>query len=207
MFGTRLITRGEKALEPIREITSQTKEASALLTKVFDQKGNGEAKYSLRIKEISEVCNAMVRQTAEQLKHSFGSAFDREDIYALVLGMSAVVQRVEMLTTSINQYQPRHYTPEMIALADRIRLIVLELDQLIPMIKRPRELQERVGIVQGIQKESRDLYRDAVGKLFRSGGPTSDALMYKDLYDDIDAILQRCHYVSGLIERISIKQG
>jgi len=201
------MTRQEKALKPIREITSQTKEASVLLTKVLDQKGNGEEKYSLQIREISEVCNAMVRQTAERLKHSFGSAFDREDIYALVLGMSTVVQRVEVLATSINQYQPGHYTPEMIALVDRIRLIVLELDQLIPMIKRPRELQERLGIVQGIQRESQDLYRDAVGKLFRSRIPTTDALMYKNLYDDIDAILERCRYVSGLIELTSIKQA
>jgi uncharacterized protein Yka (UPF0111/DUF47 family) len=207
VFGTRLINRGEKDLAPLREITTQTREASALLTKVFDQKGKRHDQDCLRIKEISEICAAMVRETAERLKHSLASSFDREDVYALVLGMSTIVHQLEMLTKSVNRYKVRHYTPEMIGLADRIRLIVLELDQLVPMINRPRELEERLRIVQRIQKESQLLHRDALGKLFRSVMPATDALMYKDLYDYLETILARCQYVGSLMERVSIKQA
>src|SRR5215475_1111268 len=207
MFGTRLISEGVKDLAPVRQITTQTKEASALLTKVFDHNGNGTEKYSLRIKEINEFCNAVVRQTAERLKHSFGSLFDRQDIYDLVLGMSTVVHRVEMLATSVNRYRPRYCTSEMIELADRIRLIVLELDQVIPMINRPTELQVRIRIVREIQKESRDLYRDAVTKLFRSNTPPTDALMYVALYHHLDSIVEECEHVACLVERISIKHA
>jgi len=206
MFGAKLISEGAKDLAPVRQITTQTKEASALLTRVFDQNGKGTEKYSLEIKEISDFCNAVVRQTAERLKHSFGSLFDRQDIYDLVLGMSTVVHRVEMLATSVNRYRPRYCTSEMIELADRIRLIVLELDQVIPMINRPTELQIRMRIVRGIQKESRALYRDAISKLFRSNTSPTDALMYRDLYHHLDSIVEECEHVACLVERISIKQ-
>src|SRR5215510_11615663 len=151
MFGTKLMKGTPKALAPVREITSQTKEASELLTRVFDQRSNGDDKYASRIREISDLCNTVVRQTAERLKHSYGSAFDREDIYSLVLGMSMVVHQLEMLATSVNEFGTRQCTTEMIGLANRIRLIIMELDQIIPMINRPKELQTQLRTVQVIQ--------------------------------------------------------
>src|SRR5215470_6515941 len=207
MFGTKLMKSTPKALAPVREITSQTKEASALLTRVFDQRSNGNGEYALRISEISELCNAVVRQTAEKLKHSFGSAFDREDIYSLVLGMSMVVHQLEMLATSVSEFGTRQCTAEMSALVDRIQLIIMELDQLIPMINRPKELQAQLRTVQVIQKESHDLHADAISKLFRAGMPLTDTIKCKDIYDGLDAILERCQYVVNVIGLISIKQG
>jgi len=208
VFGTRLIIMpGERALAAVRDVTTQTKEASALLTKVFDQNNSEDDKDLLRITEVSNLCNAMVRQNAERLKHSFASSFDREDIYALVLGMSTIVHQLEMLAITVRRCQLRQYPPEMIGLAGGIRSIVLEFDELAPLLNRPKELQRRLPGARRLQEESQELSEEAVGKLFRSGLGVTDTVMYKDLYDHFDAVLERCQYVVSIMERISIKQG
>ena len=207
MFGLKLKAEKDEELSHLDQITTKTKEASLLLTRVLD--GNGGASsvydYSFRIRTINEACDVIVRQVAEQLKHSFGSLLDREDVYSLVLAMSGVVDRVGKLAGRISRYQLQRCTPEMIRLADLIYQIVQELDSVVPAITRPKGLQTRLKRIEAIQAESREVYRAAISDLFHSGGTPTNTLMYKDIYKHLELILERCEDAVSLVERVSIK--
>jgi|SRR5215471_7279830 len=207
MFGLKMKAEKDEEFSHLDQIITKTKEASLLLTRVLDSNGGISSvyDYSLRIRMIDEACDVIVRQVAEQLKHSFGSLLDREDVYALVMGMSGVVDRVGKLAGRISRYQLKRCTPEMIRLADLIYQIVQELDYVVPAIDRPKWLHTRLKTIEVIQLESREVYRAAISELFHSGGPPTEKLMYKDIYKHLELILEQCADVVSLVERISIK--
>jgi len=206
MFGVRLMPEQE-SVTALNRLTAQTEEASELLVKALDRNGNGSKDYLLQIGPISTECNAIAQRVSERLKHTFMSALDREDIYSLVMSLSRVVHRLDNFAALFSSYQPDHCTPEMIRMVELIRKIVWELGQALPAIDRPQEIQPRLESINRIHREGREVYREGVGGLLRSGQPPQDLLMYRDLYKQLESIIENCEQVGSHVERISIKNA
>lgn len=204
MFGVRLMPEQE-SLTALNRLTAQTEEASELLAKALDGNGNGSKEYLLQIQPISAECNAIARQVSERLKRTFMSAFDREDIYSLVMSLTGVVHRLDKFGALFSSYRLSRCTPEMTRMVELIRNIVGELGQALPAIDRPAEIQPRLESISRFQREGSETYREAVSGLLRSGQPPTDLLMYKDLYKQLESIIENCEQVGSLVERISIK--
>src|SRR5262249_55744027 len=149
MFGIRLM-REKEDLAALAQLTVQTEEASHLLSQAVNGNGDEAESFSLRIKRINEECNAIVRIVSERLKHTFMSTFDREDVYALVMSMSAVIDRLNMFGGSLSRYQAES-TPEMVSLAELIQRIVRELHQVVSSIDRPKQVQNQLRVIEAIQ--------------------------------------------------------
>src|SRR5262249_77997 len=147
------------------------------------------------------------RQVAERLKHTFMSALDREDIYGLVIALTGVERGLDRFATRFESYRPEHCSPEMIRTVDLIRQIIGELGRAIPAIDRRKQIKPRLEAIGRIQREGNDVCREAVGKLLRSHQRPTDLLMYKDLYEQLESIIERCAQVGSLVERISIKNA
>lgn len=206
MFGVRLMPEQE-SLTALNRLTVQTEEASALLVRALDGKGNGSKDYLVQIRPISAECNAIAQRVSERLKHSFMDALDREDIYSLVMSLTGIVHRLDEFGSLFSSYQSAHCTPEMTRMVGLIRNIVWELGQALPAIDRPDEIQHRLQSISKCQREGGEAYREAVGALLRSGRPPTDLLMYKDLYKRLESIIGDCEQVGSLVERISIKHA
>jgi len=207
MFGVRLKPEKKITLTALDQLTAQTEEASELLAKALDGHGNGSQDYLFQIKPITEECNAIVRQVAERLKHTFMSALDREDIYGLVMALTGIVHGLDRFATRFESYRPNHCSPEMIRAVGLIKQIIGELAQALPAIDRGKNINSRLEVISRIQHEGSDICREAVGRLLRSNQRPTDVLMYKDLYEQLESIIERCGQVGSLVERISIKNA
>jgi len=205
MFGVRLTAEREEGLIALDQLSAQSREASELLAKGLDGNGNGSRNYLLQIKPITEECNAIVRHVSERLKHTFMSALDREDIYSLVMSLTGVVQSLNKFAARFSSYQPSDCPPEMIRMVDLIQKMIRELGQALPAIDRIKQIRPRLKAIRGIQGEGDEICRNAVSSLLRSRQPPTEVLMYKDLYEQLESIIERCVHVGSLVERISIK--
>ncbi|HJZ81350.1 MAG TPA: hypothetical protein VKD91_13430, partial [Pyrinomonadaceae bacterium] len=120
MFGVRLKPERATTIVALNRLTAHTKEVSELLARALDHNGNGCQNYLTQIKVINEQCNEFVRQVSEQLKHSFITALDREDIYALVMSLTDVLHRLDKFAGRFSRYRPSQCPPEMIRMVDLI---------------------------------------------------------------------------------------
>lgn len=207
MFGVRLIPEKEPTLTALDQLSAQTEEASELLAKGLHSNGNGSQDYLLQIRPISEECNEIVRQVSERLKHTFMAALDREDIYGLVMSLTGVVQRLDRFAACFRRYRPGHSTPEMIRMVDLIQKIVRELGHAVSAVERQREIRRTLEAVTKIQREGNEICREALSRLLRSRQSPTEVLIYKDLYEQLKSVIERCGQVGSLLERISIKNA
>lgn len=207
MFGVRLKPEKKAPVTALDQLRAQTEEASELLARALDGHGSGSQSYLSQIRPLTEECHTIVRQVSERLKHSFMSSLDREDIYHLLMSLTGVVHLLDRFAARFGSYRPSHCFPEMIRMVELIQKIVRELGQALPAIDSPKEIRPRLETIGRLQREGDEICREAVGSLLRSSQSPTDVLMYKDLYEQLESIIERCGHVGSLVERISIKMA
>ena len=81
----------------------------------------------------------------------------------------------------------------------------IELDALVPVLDRPKDINMRLLKLHELEREGDEIYREAMGDLFRGGFDVHTVIVWKDLYETLEATVDRCQHVGDLVERIVIK--
>ena len=180
-------------------------EAAHALAEMFgDERGEGE-RYAAHIKTIEHACDEITHNISTRLSRSFITAIDREDIHALATALDDVVDFIEALASAVVMYGVQEYTPFMRLFAGVIQQMSLELDLLVPTLDRPKDLRTRLLKLHELEREGDEIYREAMGDLFRGKFEVHDVIVMKDLYENLEATVDRCQHVGDLVERIVIK--
>jgi uncharacterized protein len=116
-----------------------------------------------------------------------------------------VVDFIEGLASAVVMYGLLEYTPFMKLFAGVIKQMAQELDLLVPSLDRPKDLRTRLLKLHELEREGDEIYREAMGDLFRGKFPVHEVIVMKDLYEDLEATVDRCQHVGDLVERIVIK--
>jgi len=126
-------------------------------------------------------------------------------IHARSTALDDVVDSIEGLASAVVMYGVQEYTPFMRLFAGVIQQMSLELDLLVPSLDRPKDIRTRLLKLHELEREGDEIYREAMGDLFRGRFEVHDAIVMKDLYEDLEATVDRCQHVGDLVERIVIK--
>jgi uncharacterized protein Yka (UPF0111/DUF47 family) len=102
-------------------------------------------------------------------------------------------------------YGVQEYTSFMRMFAGVIQQMSLELDLLVPTLDRPKELNMRLLKLQELEREGDEIYRAAMADLFRGNTDVHAVIFLKDLYENLEATVDRCQHVGDVVERIVIK--
>jgi predicted phosphate transport protein (TIGR00153 family) len=169
-----------------------------------DECGEGE-RYAVHIKTIEHACDEITHNISTRLSRSFITAIDREDIHALTTALDDVVDFIEGLAGAVVMYGLLEYTPFMKLFAGVIKQMAQELDLLVPSLDRPKDLRTRLLKLHELEREGDEIYREAMGDLFRGKFEVHEVIVMKDLYENLEATVDRCQHVGDLVERIVIK--
>jgi uncharacterized protein len=133
------------------------------------------------------------------------TAIDRKDVHALTTAFDDVVDFIEALASTVVMYGVQEYTPFMRLSAGVIQQMSLELDLLVPALDRPKDIRTRLLKLHELEREGDEIYREAMGDLFRGTMDVQAIIVWKDLYENLEATVDRCQHVGDLVERIVIK--
>ena len=205
LFGFGIMPVEEDYLSALGQMTTLLGESAHALAEMFgDECGEGE-RYSAHIKTIEHACDEITHNISTRLSRSFITAIDREDIHALTTALDDVVDFIEGLASAVVMYGLLEYTPFMKLFAGVIQQMAQELDLLVPSLDRPKDLRTRLVKLHELEREGDEIYREAMGDLFRGKFPVHDVIVMKDLYENLEATVDRCQHVGDLVERIVIK--
>jgi uncharacterized protein Yka (UPF0111/DUF47 family) len=195
----------EDYLSSLGQMTTLVGQAAHALVEMFgDEPGEGE-RYATHIKTIEHECDEITHNISTRLSRSFITAIDREDIHALSTALDDVVDFIEALASAVVMYGVQEYTPFMRMFAGVIQQMSLELDLLVPSLDRPKDISTRLLKLHELEREGDEIYREAVGDLFRGAMEVQALIVWKDLYENLEATVDRCQHVGDLVERIVIK--
>lgn len=207
LFGFGIMPAEEDYLSSLGQMTTLVGEAANALVEMFgDECGEGD-RYAAHIKTIEHACDEITHNISTRLSRSFITAIDREDIHALATALDDVVDFIDALASAVVMYGVQEYTPFMRMFAGVIQQMSRELDLLVPTLDRPKDIGTRLLKLHELEKEGDEIYRESVGDLFRRQFDVHKVIFLKDLYENLEATVDRCQHVGDLVERIVIKNA
>jgi uncharacterized protein Yka (UPF0111/DUF47 family) len=192
-------------LASLGQMTSFVGQAATALSEMFgDERSEGE-RYAAHIKTIEHACDEIAHNISTRLSRSFITAIDREDIHALTTALDDVVDFIEGLASSVIMYGIQEYTPFTRLFAGVIQQMSIELDALVPVLDRPKDINVHLLKLHELEREGDEIYREAMGDLFSGKFDVHTVIVWKDIYENLEAAVDRCQHVGDLVERIVIK--
>ena len=205
LFGIGIMPVEEDYLASLGQMTTLVGQAAHTLVEMFGDECGEENGYAAHIKTLEHACDEVTHNISTRLSRSFITAIDREDIHALSTALDDVVDFIEAIASAVVMYGVQEYTPFMRMFAGVIQQMSAELDLLVPTLDRPKDLGRRLLKLHELEREGDEIYRKAMDDLFSGSQNVQAIIILKDLYENLEATVDRCQHVGDLVERIVIK--
>jgi predicted phosphate transport protein (TIGR00153 family) len=187
------------------QMTSYIYDASSALVEMLGDKKGDYSGYVKRIKEIEHECDNLTHTVSTRLNKSFITPFDREDIYLLSGALDDIVDLIDDAARTMMMYNVHESTAHATHFADVIQRMSIELHEVVKTLERPNGITPRLVELHRLENEGDETYHKAVAELFLNATDPLHVLKWKDIYEKLEAAVDRCENVANIIESVIIK--
>jgi predicted phosphate transport protein (TIGR00153 family) len=202
-----LIPKEEQYFALFRQMTSHIYDAASKLKEMLDDKQGDFPAHLRQIKAIEHQCDELTHSISKKLNSSFITPFDREDIYMLSGALDDIVDLIDDAARAIVMYNVRETTDYARQFGDVIQRMAVQLHEVVSTLERPAGINERLVEIHRLENEGDDLYHEAIGELFRDTPDPLRVIRWKDIYDKLEASVDRCEQAANIIETVIIKHA
>lgn len=158
-----------------------------------------------RIKDLEHKGDELTHVTVELLHKTFITPLDREDIFQLIGRLDDVLDFIDAAAQRINFYGVTQSRPEASALADITLKSVQNLKEIIlhlPDLSNRENIVKHCIEINRLENEADHVLRSAVGKLFRDEPDVRELIKWKELFELMESVSDRCEDVANIVEGI-----
>jgi len=202
-----LIPKEEQYFELFRQMTSYIYDAASKLAEMLADRQGDFQEHLKRIKAIEHTCDELTHSISTKLNSSFITPFDREDIYLLSGALDDIVDLIDDAARAIVMYNVRETTDYSRQFGDVIQRMAVQLHEVVSTLERPAGISPRLVEIHRLENEGDDLYHEAIAELFRGTPDPLRVIRWKDIYDKLEATVDRCEQAANIIESVIIKHA
>lgn len=202
-----LIPREEQYFALFRQMTSYIYDAASKLVDMLADKNETFGSHLKDIKSIEHSCDELTHSISTKLNSSFITPFDREDIYMLSGALDDIVDLIDDIARAIVMYNISEATDFARQFGDVIQRMAVQLHEVVSTLERPAGITPRLVEIHRLENEGDDLYHEAIGELFRGTPDPLRVIRWKDIYDKLEAAVDRCEQAANIIETVIIKHA
>ena len=182
------------------------KTAQVLSALKLDKTLKTNVKKAAKLEEAAdEICHEIYYQSSK----AFVTPIDREDIQLLAKTLDNTVDLIENAVSNLYLYQVGKLTPEYKEFCTLISESVREVAELISLLKYKgkhlAKMKKLVIKIHSVENEGDDLMRRALKKLFTQQRASLEVIKWKDLYENLELVLDECEDVADVVETVIIK--
>ena len=203
----KLLPREEQYFTLFAQMTSYINDAAKTLVEMLALQNSDFQEYVQRIKSIEHACDDLTHNISTRLNQSFITPFDREDIYMMSKALDDVVDLIDGAARSVVMYDIREATDYARQLAGVLQRMALQLHEVVSILQKPTGVTERLIELHRLENEGDDIYQRAVGGLFHENRDPLEVIKWKDVYEKLEAAIDRCENVANIIEGVIIKHS
>ena len=163
--------------------------------------------YSKKIHALEKEADILTREIFSELNKTFITPLDREDMQRIASKIDDVIDFMDGIAARICSYQITEPPPYSLEIANELVKATKEVEYMISKlehIKNPQDMIEHCRNTSDIEHIVDDLYRDAMGDLFKTTDPIH-IIKLKDIYETMETASDRCVDVADVIEDIVLK--
>ena len=202
-----LIPKEEQYFVLFRQMTSHIYDAATALAEMLADKQESFPAHLKKIKAIEHACDELTHSISKKLNTSFITPFDREDIYLLSGALDDIVDLIDDAARALVMYNVRETTDYARQFGDVLQRMAVQLHEVVSTLERPAGIAPRLVEIHRLENEGDDLYHEAIGELFRDTPDPLRVIRWKDVYDKLEAAVDRCEQVANIIESVIIKHA
>ncbi len=202
-----LIPKEEQYFGLFRQMTSHIYDAASKLAEMLAGKATEFQTHLDSIKAIEHQCDELTHSISKKLNSSFITPFDREDIYMLSGALDDIVDLIDDSARAIVMYNVRETTDYARQFGDVIQRMAVQLHEIVSTLARPTGINQRLVEIHRLENVADDTYHAAIGELFRQEADPLTVLKFKEIYEKLEAAVDRCEQVANIIESVIIKNA
>ena len=160
-----------------------------------------------KIKQIENQGDKMVHDVFAELNKTFITPIDREDISKLTSSLDDILDNLEAVSERLVIYEIKKPPMYMLDFARTLRKAAFNVDEGINLLrnfKEAKQIREFCLEIHTLENEGDTLLRKATAELFTKKDPI-EIIKMKELYDDMEAAIDRCEDVADVIGDILVK--
>ena len=160
------------------------------------------------ITDLEHQGDAITHQIFEQLHRSFITPFDREDIAMLAHSLDDVIDFIHAAADAMFLYNVKRPTNKAKELVDIVVQVVAEIERAVS------EMHDRVGRknllkrcveINRLENIGDSVYRAAMAELFNDSTDIAGLIKWREVYDHMESVIDRCEDIANILEGVAIK--
>ncbi|HET7341359.1 MAG TPA: DUF47 family protein [Methylomirabilota bacterium] len=160
------------------------------------------------IKEVEHQGDQVTHEIVRRLNTTFITPIDREDIHDLATRLDDVLDFIEATAERLVVYRIKEPTSAARALADVIVQTAQATDRTIKCLRTMDPgFHEHAVEVNRLENSADSLLRESLAALFDEQGDPIEVIKWKEIYETMETVTDRCEDVANVIEGIILKMA
>jgi uncharacterized protein len=199
------LPREEQYFDLFIQMTVYISSAARELKEMLADKNHDYEEYAQRIKGLEHACDELTHTVSMRLNKSFITPFDREDIYMMSTALDDIVDLIDDAARAIIIFDVHEITDYARDFADVIVRMAEQLNEIVAMLRKPKNVTQKLVEIHRLENEGDDLYHAAIAELFHESHDALTVVKWKEVYEKLEAAVDRCENVANIIESVIIK--
>src|SRR5213079_763931 len=182
-------------------------QAAGLLQELIHTFADARAK-AYAIKEVEHAGDQITHEIVRRLNTTFITPIDREDIHDLATRLDDVLDYIEAAAERLVVYRIKEPTSASRAMAEVIVKQAAAMDRAIKCLRTMDPgFHEHAVEVNRLENAADNLLRDSLAALFDEAGDPIEVIKWKEIYETMEIVTDRCEDVANVIEGIILKMA
>jgi predicted phosphate transport protein (TIGR00153 family) len=202
----RLIPREEKFFDLFERQSENIVAASRVLYEIMVHFEEAPA-LARQIVDLEHAGDTLTHELVRKINTTFVTPIDREDIYALASRLDDVLDLIEAVSDRLILYKIKTPTEGARELAEIIVKSAEETDKAVRCLRTLSPFYHKHCVeVNRLENEADRIYKSLVADLFENEDPVA-IFKWKELYETMEEVTDRCEDVANVIEGIALKNA
>jgi predicted phosphate transport protein (TIGR00153 family) len=203
----RLLPRDENFFDLFEQQAGHIVSASRVLEELTLDYPNAPDKVQ-KIRDLEHAGDAITHEVVRRLNTTLVTPIDREDIYALASCLDDVLDLIDAVADRLLLYKIKTPTDGCIAMGKIIVKTAEETDRAVRCLRTLSQHYRKHSIeVNRLENEADRLLRDELAALFEGVTDAIEIIKWKELYETMESVTDRCEDVLNVIEGITLKMA
>ena len=202
----KLIPKEEKFFDMFISMAQNAHESSKLLTLMMEQpdkiRDTAES-----IKALEHKGDRMTHDLIVKLNKTFIVPIDREDIYGLSSKLDDVTDLIESIARRLVLFKVTEVSEPALELARVLQRSTAAIVVAVSELQNGMKVMDPCIEINRLEDEADHIYHLALAKLFEAEKDPIALIKWKELYEKLEASLDRCEDVANVIEGIIVKNA
>jgi phosphate transport system protein len=160
-----------------------------------------------KIRDTEHEGDAITHRIMKRLNQTFIPFFDRENLHALASALDDVVDFIEATASRMVLYKIEQPTPESREMVALIMASAEQVAKAVGQLPRFDTVQETCVEINRLENAADDLFRRAIARLFEGDLQVLEVTKWKEIYESLEGVTDRCEDVANVVETIALKHS